>query len=421
MSGPSPWAGSPESDLAGSTPAGRCGLDRLLAEEPGKYGKTGWFANGAAAAASNGTLVWGPIAALAAGFDVVQLFGPEHGPHGAAPAGEKVKDHYDNWTGLPVCSLYGPEPANLEAALGRCNTVVVDLVELGARYSTNLALAAALVEHVAGAGAGQRVVVLDRPNPLGREMEGPRLERGFASLVGRLDVPVRHGLTVGELLRWFVRAKSLDVDLSVLGAQIGDPRPVRVGERPYLPPSPNLNCLEAQLLYPGTCLVEGTNLSEGRGTAVPFQVVGAPWLDARRVAEELAGSPGISARAVKFVPQASKHAGQLCEGVFLHIVDHQKVRPVSLAVRLLSAIFARHEEAEVLPPREPGGARFIDLLWGSAGLGDRLAARLAPAELPSCEGFAKEVASNLLYGPSGPASLFGGSASLLGGPGGSPR
>jgi uncharacterized protein YbbC (DUF1343 family) len=199
----------------------------------------------------------------------------------------------------------------------------------------------------------------------------------------------------------------------VVPATVGDPQPVRVGERPFLPPSPNLNCLEAQLLYPGTCLVEGTNLSEGRGTAVPFQVVGAPWLEARSVVEELAGptrfpgrpagardeegAQGVVPRAVKFVPASSKHAGQLCEGVFLHVVAPEMVRPVALAVELLSLIFARHPEASVREAPRPGGRRFIDLLWGSAELGDCLEARQPLAQWPSCEGYRKEVAADLLY------------------------
>jgi uncharacterized protein YbbC (DUF1343 family) len=338
------------------------------------------------------------LAALAKGFQVVQLFGPEHGPHAAVTAGQRVEDHNDPWTGLPVCSLYASGAANLGEALARCDAVVVDMVELAARYSTNLALATDLLEAVASLGR-QRFIVLDRPNVLGRAAEGPRLGPGVRSIVGRLDVPVRHGLTMGELLRWYARSAGLDAGVDVVRFAGYDVAGVAAEDRPFLPPSPNLSSIEAQLLYPGTCLVEGTNLSEGRGTASPFRVVGAPWLDARAVAEELRGDQweGVVPRPVRFVPFTSKHQGDVCEGVFLHVVDPDRVRPVALAVRLLSLVFAKHEEAAVLPAGPERQLRFIDLLWGAADLGDCLQARWPPPRTEAPAGFAHEVVPDLLY------------------------
>lgn len=375
----------------------RWGLDRFLDDEPRRNQRVGWLANGAAV--THGELVWGPLAALARGFQVVQLFGPEHGPHGAIKAGQRVEDHHDPWTGLPVCSLYSSAPAKLGEALARCDTVVVDMVDLAARYSTNLALVADMLEAVAGLGRHQRFVVLDRPNVLGRAVEGPRLSPEIRSIVGRLDVPVRHGLTTGEVARWYSRSAGLAVDLEVVRFAGYDMGEVAALDRPFLSPSPNINGMEAQLLYPGTCLAEGTNLSEGRGTAFPFQVVGAPWLDARAIADELRRDQweGVAPRPVRFVPSTSKHEGEVCEGVFLHVVEPDRVRPVALAVRLLSLVFARHEEAAVLPAGTGRQLRFIDLLWGAADLGDCLEGRRQPPRAEDPAGFADEVVPDLLY------------------------
>lgn len=386
-------------------PLGRhFGLDRFLAEGPRRGERVGWLANGAAV--TQGELVWGPVAALARGFQVVQLFGPEHGPHGAVKAGQRLEDHLDPWTGLPVCSLYSPAPAKLEEALARCDTVVVDMVDLAARYSTNLALVVDVLEAVASLGRHQRFVVLDRPNVLGRVAEGPRLSPSVSSIVGRLDVPVRHGLTMGEVARWHARSAGLDVDLEVAPFAGYDMRDVAALDRPFLSPSPNINTMEAQLLYPGTCLVEGTNLSEGRGTAFPFQVVGAPWLDSRAVAQELRADQweGVAPRAVRFVPSTSKHEGEICEGVFLHVLEPDRVRPVALAVRLLSLVFERHEEAALLPAGPGQRLRFMDLLWGATGLGDALEARRPPPRAEAPVGFADEVVPDLLY--EGPVKVF---------------
>ncbi|MDA8303227.1 MAG: DUF1343 domain-containing protein [Actinomycetota bacterium] len=375
----------------------RWGLDKFLDDEPRRNQRVGWLANGAAV--THGELVWGPLAALARGFQVVQLFGPEHGPHGAIKAGQRVEDHHDPWTGLPVCSLYSSAPAKLGEALARCDTVVVDMVDLAARYSTNLALVADMLEAVAGLGRHQRFVVLDRPNVLGRAVEGPRLSPEIRSIVGRLDVPVRHGLTTGEVARWYSRSAGLAVDLEVVCFAGYDMGEVAALDRPFLSPSPNINGMEAQLLYPGTCLAEGTNLSEGRGTAFPFQVVGAPWLDARAIADELRRDQweGVAPRPVRFVPSTSKHEGEVCEGVFLHVVEPDRVRPVALAVRLLSLVFARHEEAAVLPAGTGRQLRFIDLLWGAADLGDCLEGRWQPPRAEAPAGFADEVVPDLLY------------------------
>lgn len=384
-----------------TSPQVRTGLDRLVAGEAGPLGRIAWLANGAAV--TTGDLVWGPRAGLAAGLRVTQLLAPEHGPHSAVKEGAPIAGGTDPVTGLPVRSLYADPSAGgdpLGEALAATDTVLLDLVDNHARYSTYPATSVTVLERAAEAGV--RVLVLDRPNELGRRREGPGLAPDVRSLVGRIDVPIRHGLTLGELLRWHVRTTGLDVELDVLGVDGWDDRDRPVAPVPYLPSSPNINCLEAQLLYPGTCLIEGTNLSEGRGTANPFQTVGAPWVRAEELVDLLGAQrlPGVAWRAVRFVPLASKHAGEVCAGVFAHVVDPPSVRPVQLGVTLLEAVFSLHQEAEILPGRA-GRPRFIDLLWGSRGLGDHLAgpdqARPGKFSVEPFDGFDEAVEPDLLY------------------------
>lgn len=357
----------------------RAGLDRIIDAGARGYGRTGWLVNGSAV--TTGALRWAPVAARDAGFDVVALLAPEHGVHGAVAEGVPVADHRDPWTGLPVCSLYASGPSQLDRVLDGCDTVVVDLPDNGARYSTYLATTADVLEAVAARPQPPRVVVADRPNLLGRSRGGPPLEPGFESFVGRLHVPVRHGMTLGELARHYVAEAALDLDVDVVGVDGWD-ESGPLDCVPYLPPSPNLNCFAAQLLYLGTCLFEGTNVSEGRGTANPFQQFGAPWLDAAALIDRLAEDewPGVAFRAVSFVPSASKYRGELCHGVFVHLIDPVHSRPIELGVRLLELVFAQSERAALRTGAEgPGPDRFLDRLWGSDKLSRHLESRTSGA------------------------------------------
>lgn len=380
----------------------RVGLDKFLLDKPGSYGRVGWLATGSAVTTQS--LIWGPKAALEAGFSVTMLFAPEHGPHGAVKEGRRFGHGSDELTGLPIHSLYGagregePDGALVEAIEG-CDTLVVDVLDIGARYSTYIATTKQLID--AATEVGRRVIVLDRPNLLGRRQEGPRLAPGQRSFVGVLSVPIRHGLTTGELMRWYVRTSGKSLNLEVLTVEGWDGAPVHLGYAPYLPPSPNLNCVAAQFLYLGTCLVEGTNLSEGRGTANPFQLVGAPWLDATSIVAALRAErwPGVLFREVGFVPLIQKHAGALCRGVFVHVVDPGALRPIELGIRLLALAFASSSEAS-LRYREGGHVRSLDELWGDTDLADYLqqgGSAKGPFEFAQAGGFAEEVEPDLLY------------------------
>lgn len=352
----------------------RVGLDRLLRDGPRDYGRTGWLVNGSAV--SSATFDWAPTAAASSGFEVTQLFAPEHGVHGAIAEAVKVDDHRDPWSGVPVCSLYSDGPAGTIEALDRCDTVIIDLPDNGTRYSTYLSTVADLLDAIATHSRPPRVVIADRPNLLGRRQEGPPLQSGFESIVGRVHVPARHGLTLGEEVRTYVQESGCGVDLDVVTVEGWEPSRM-ITSGPYLPPSPNLNSFDAQLLYVGTCLFEGTNLSEGRGTANPFQAVGAPWLDAAGLAAQLRKEdwPGVRIRATSFTPTASKHRDQLCNGVFIHLSDPTQARPLHLAVRLLELIFTQSDQTQLRTSGSPKPSRFLDRLWGGTELAEHLDCR----------------------------------------------
>jgi uncharacterized protein YbbC (DUF1343 family) len=299
--------------------------------------------------------------------ELVALFGPEHGVRGEAQAGAKMGAATDPRTGLPVHSLYGETLRPAPAMLRGLDAFVFDIQDVGVRYTTYLSTMVYAQE--AAATAGLAFVVLDRPNPLtGSRVEGNLLDPDFASFVGFHPVPIRHGLTAGEVARLVAAERGWPEPLVV---------PVRGWERtrwfdetglPWVQPSPNLPTLDTVTLYPGTCLIEGTNVSEGRGTTRPFEYVGAPWLDPFRLAEAMAARdlPGCAFRPAYFAPTFGKHAGQVCGGVQVHLTDRDALRPVELGVHLLAAIrsadpgaFAWRQDAE--------GSFFLDKLLGGDG------------------------------------------------------
>lgn len=220
-------------------------------------------------------------------IDLVALYSPEHGIRGEAGAGETVEGSVDAATGLPIHSLYGTTRKPTAEMIEGIDVLVFDIQDIGARYYTYVWTMALAME--AAGEAGLDFVVLDRPNPIGGEhVQGNVLDPEFATFVGLYPIPMRHGLTVGELARMLVGEYGVDVDLTVVPMEGWTRRTwwVQTG-LPFIPPSPNMPSVASATHYPGTCLFEGTNLSVGRGTDRPFQWIGAPWLDARRVAERL--------------------------------------------------------------------------------------------------------------------------------------
>jgi uncharacterized protein YbbC (DUF1343 family) len=303
----------------------------------------------------------------------VRLLAPEHGLDGVAQDMEPVADERDPLTGAPVRSLYGSNATTLEPLaqdLEGLDVVVIDLPDIGTRYYT---YAATMDAVMAGCEAASvEVVVLDRPNPLsGLLREGGLVKPGFESFVGRLQVPVRHGLTLGELALLLQRDRYPELELTVVTCR-GWRRSMDLDGSglPWVAPSPNMPTLETAFLYPGLCLVEATNLSEGRGTTQPFKLVGAPWVDASTLAARIGGLqlPGIGMRPARFRPAFGKHAGEVCAGLELHVTDREEFRPLAFGVALLRTIreldpqrFLWRAEAYEFVDELPA----IDLLTGS--------------------------------------------------------
>lgn len=307
------------------------------------------------------------IDALARVCELVLLLAPEHGVRGDKAAGALFDDEVDPESGIPVASLYNPGSKHLSAdAAQRFDTLVYDIQDVGCRYYTFISTLRYLIADCAA--YGKRLVVLDRPDPLGDRVEGGMLRQDCASFVGGYDLPVRYGLTCGELARMIDRETGCGCDLHVVPCT-GLRRDMTFGDwgRYWIMPSLGIPRFETALLYPGTCLIEGTNLSEGRGTAAPFEIIGAPYIRAESLCRAFNAMelPGVTATPVYFTPTSSKHQGVLCGGIHIHIVDERAVEPVELGVRLLDLIRRMYPgDFAFLPPVREGGKPFISLLAG---------------------------------------------------------
>ncbi len=304
------------------------------------------------------------------GVTLTALFGPEHGLWAAAQDLVEVDDARDPATGLPVYSLYGPTRVPSAETLQGVDLLLVDLQDVGARYYTFVYTMLHVLE--AAARHGRRVLVLDRPNPLGGEVvDGNLLDADYRSFVGLHPLPVRHGLTIGELALLFRHELNLDVELQVLPMR-GWRRSMAFEDTglPWVPPSPNMPTPDTAWVYPGGCLIEGTNLSEGRGTTRPFEFVGAPWLDAWRLARDLEAErlPGVRFRPCVFTPTFQKHAGRSCGGVQVHVLERARF-PAFLTYLLLIQHARRQDPARFAwrdPPYEYEYVkRPIDILCGT--------------------------------------------------------
>jgi len=300
--------------------------------------------------------------------DLQLLLAPEHGVRGDKGAGELFEDCIDGPSGLPMMSLYRKGSKGLsEEALERFDTLVYDIQDVGCRYYTFIStLKNAMADC---AKARKRLVVLDRPNPLGGKVEGTTLLPDCRSFVGCWEMPQRYGLTCGEFARMVNAEEHIGCDLQVVPCA-GLTRDMLFSDwgRIWVMPSLGIPRFETALLYPGTCLFEGTCWSEGRGTADPFTIVGAPGVDADRFSDAFngLGLEGVVSTPVYFVPSASKHKGERCGGVHLHITDEGALRPVEMGYRLLELARERFPETfGILPPHSEGGKCFISLLAGN--------------------------------------------------------
>ena len=312
--------------------------------------------------------------ALAHALEVVPakvLYGPEHGWAGHAQ--DMIEVDSGKVQGTRVVSLYGDAFEDLTPKredLADIDVMVVDLQDVGSRYYT-FVWTAVLVAR-ACRDAGIPVMVLDRPNPLGRRtIEGVLPKDGFLSFVGLEPVPVRHGLTIGEIVKWRAKLEGYAELIEVIEVEgLAPEAHAPSWDRPFVMPSPNMPTYDTALVYPGGCLLEGTNLSDGRGTTRPFEITGAPWIDGRRLSYDLAatGLPGFFARPLVFEPTFHKHGRKSCGGVQIHVLDPETFRPyatylalIALAQRQRPDLFAfrteRYEFIDTIPA--------FDILTGS--------------------------------------------------------
>lgn len=371
-----------------------CGVDVLVREKFAALGRgsvglitnhTGLTRDGVATA---------DVLAESAIVPLKAFFGPEHGIRGAVD--EKVPDGKDPKTGLPVYSLYGERYEPTAEQLAGIETLVYDIQDVGCRFYTFLSTLGHCL--TAAAKHGKRFVVLDRPNPIGGvAMEGPIADKDKLAFVAYHPIPVRHGMTMGELAKLIVAEKGLKLDLTVIpceGWKRGDYWDAT--GLTWTNPSPNMRSLTQATLYPGVGLIEFTNISVGRGTDTPFEWIGAPYLDPRRLAAALneKNLPGIRFIPVRFTPRASKFAGESCGGVSFLVTDRQKLAPVRVGVEL--ALILRK-----LYPKEWQVERMMTLLVNRQAMDGVLAgddyAALSRRWSAGLRAFANRRKAHLLY------------------------
>ncbi|HWE36856.1 MAG TPA: exo-beta-N-acetylmuramidase NamZ domain-containing protein [Isosphaeraceae bacterium] len=327
-----------------------CGIDVLIARgfEPLKGKRVGLITNQTGRARDGRATI--DVLAHAPGVRLVKLFSPEHGIRGVLDA--PVDDAKDEATGLPIVSLYGKTRRPTSESLEDVDVLAYDIQDIGARFYTYITTLGYAIE--AAKAKGIPIVVLDRPNPIGGVVvDGPVRDEEFASFIAYHALPLRHGMTVGELARLYNAERSIGADLTVIpceGWRRGDLYDAT--GLVWVDPSPNIRNLNEALLYPGVCLLEATELAHGRGTNTPFERVGAPWIEPRSFARALndLDLPGVRFVPIRFTPRARQHAGHECGGVQILITDRARLDPIAVGIAL----------AVVLQRDYPGR-------WGDAG------------------------------------------------------
>ena len=326
---------------------------------------------------------------LGSGIPIGSIFGPQHG-YAITDQANMVewKSIVDPRTGLRLHSLYGKNRRPTQEMLDGVSSLIIDLQDVGARYYTYVWTSLLCLR--ACAESGIPVIVLDRPNPLGGiAIEGPGIEAGFESFVGLSSIPIRHGCTIGELLTLFARREGIKDALHIVAMEGWSRRMIwpETG-LPWAAPSPNMPDFWTAALYPGGCLIEGTNLSEGRGTTLPFHLVGAPWIDGYDLAAALDSEKlhGVAFRPISFKPTFDKFAGQICGGIQIHITNISVFAPVSTfyaVLRNIKRLFPDHFRW-ASPPYEYEFERLpIDILAGSSRLREAVEADIPTADMAS--------------------------------------
>jgi len=318
--------------------------------------------------------------------ELVVLFGPEHGIAGHTQDQIEIADGSDTGRGIPVRSLYGDTRIPTREMLEGLDAVIFDVQDVGSRYYTFIWTMAHAMQ--ACARDGKKMIVLDRPNPIGGlRVEGNLIEESHFSFVGLYPIANRHGMTVGELARLFNEEFGIGCDLIVIPMK-GWTRSHWFDDTalPWVMPSPNMPTLDTATVYPGGCLVEGTNLSEGRGTTRPFELMGAPWVDSHRLVDELEKEdlPGVRLRPATFQPAFHKFVGQVCGGLQQHVIDRESYLPVRTGLAILKVLrrLWPREFAWRRPPYEYETERpAIDVLAGNSRIREQIDADAPLAEI----------------------------------------
>ena len=309
------------------------------------------------------------------------IFTPEHGLFGKDEAGKKINDNAFN--GIPVYSLYGKNKKPTEDQLKDIDLILFDMQDIGSRYYTYISTMTYVMQ--AAVENEVKLIILDRPNPIGRSIEGPILRNGFQSFVGMHPIPIRHGLTIGELalmikgMGWISTNRDLDLKIIKVSGWSGELVDIDI------PPSPNIPDLETALIYTGLCLLEGTNISEGRGTDTPFKIIGAPWMNSDDVLDRIKSAKirGVSVSDTTFTPRSipgksayPKYKSQECKGIKIEITDFDSFYPLKLGVLILKSIYdSDPKNFQILE------SNFIDKLYGSDKLKENIINRLSINEL----------------------------------------
>jgi len=331
------------------------------------------------------------------GTKIQVIFAPEHGFRGDAPDGQTVRDGLDPKSGAKVISLFGDIRKPSREMLRDVELIIFDIQDVGARFYTFTSTLFLTME--AAAEYSIPYLVLDRPNPIsGLRVEGPVLENTLRSFVGLYEIPVRHGMTAGELARlvngegWM--NKGIQADLEVIPME-GWTRALYFDETslPWIKPSPNIATVETAIVYPGLCFIEGTNVSEGRGTDHPFEMIGAPYIRGRELAEKLngCGLAGVRFEPTDFTPRDilrvttdPKYESTLCQGIFLRVNDRESFQPLRAGVYILAAIKQLYPaDFQWRSPSRSEGPYYIDLLAGTKSLRQALEANEKPEEIVS--------------------------------------
>lgn len=308
-----------------------------------------------------------------AGLKVEMIFAPEHGFFANAQDQVSIENTFHPKYKIPIISLYGKNTHSLSVdaqKLRNIDVILIDLQDVGARYYTFVWTAALLIKSAAKTEIAVRV--LDRPNPInGISIEGPVQDEDFLSFVGLYRLPIRHGMTIGEMLSYVVSSENLELDFEIIKMQVWQ-RTMWFDETglPWVLPSPNMPTLDTAIVYPGMCLLEGTNLSEGRGTTKPFEIFGAPFIDQYKLCENLNNLclPGVIFRPLSFLPTFGKYSGKACGGAQIHIIDRDLFKPVITAFAIISEVISLYpsEFRFSSPPYEFEKERIpFDILSGS--------------------------------------------------------